>query len=107
MAYYKDLQSVTYTTMAITAHNTASGKCLAQPCSFTGIRVSTSPIDYTCEDRNGYSGVSTQLGVISREPKEDVCKFLKQGRSGVTVYRWGKPIHNAVIPGAYANFPDK
>lgn len=71
------------------------------------INVSSSPIAYTCENRKGYSGVPTQLGVIKRESKEDACKFLKHGRSGVTVYKWGVPIHNVVIEGAYSDFPDK
>ena len=72
------------------------------------IRVSTSPISYDCVDRRGYNGVPTQLGVISRESKEDACKFLKHGRSGLSLKDpWGRQVNNVVINGAYANFPDK
>ena len=64
-------------------------------------------ISTTCTDNRGFSGIPTQLGIISQESKPDACKFLKSGRTVQANDIWGNLINNVIIPGAYRDFPDK
>ena len=70
------------------------------------IRVSPSIIKDKCTDKNGYSDVPTQLGIIQKGCFYDSCQFLKYGKDDFVRNPWGDII-KVPIPGAYSSYPMK